>query len=365
LIDAVLALALGALFFACTFTFATVTNTDSVGLLNIRLLYDIQNAFIVGFAFVRYRASSDRAQRDFFKIAALVSALYMVSAAYINHMETDSDFGGFADLAIDFPFLTMFVVAARRFKRQPPATPHPVSPRFSAFVRTASPIMLPLTLFAVSCFMIFRNPWLAVAGFMAALLGHGLRSILIELKSDAERGDLERLSRIDPLTQLFNRRAFDEALSREFTRASRSGHSLSLLMIDIDHFKILNDTYGHPEGDRYLREVSRALGAFASRAGDLVARYGGEEFAIILPDTRRHAAMKVAEKLLSAVVGLALPSPASRGIVTVSIGLAAMEGEPIGDAMQLLSRADAALYTAKQSGRNQVVYGEEGKKVTR
>ena len=357
LVDAALALALGALFFACTFTFATVTSTDDAGFSNIRLMFDVQNAFIAGFTYVRYKASRDPAQRDFFRLAASFSALYMMAAAYINHVEMDTDFGVVTDLVIDIPFLALFVMTAQRVADPLETVSNLPSSAFSTIVRTASPIMLPLTLFAVSCFMIFHSPWLAIAGFVAALAGYSLRNILVELRSQADKRRLEQLSRIDPLTQLANRRAFDEALAREFARSRRSGHSLSLLMIDIDHFKMLNDAYGHPEGDRYLHEVSRTLAALVSRASDMAARYGGEEFAVILPDTDGTAAMRVAHSLLGAVIGLALPSPASRGIVTVSIGLAATDCMYAEDVSQFLGAADAALYAAKQSGRNQVVQG--------
>ncbi len=219
--------------------------------------------------------------------------------------------------------------------------------------------MLPLTLFAISCLLVFHKPVLAVVGFVIALVGYGARTVLVQLRTQADKSHLEHLSRVDPLTELANRRHFDETLRHEFKRALRSRESLSLLMVDIDHFKMLNDTYGHPEGDQYLRRISRTLKACASRSSDLVARYGGEEFVIVLPGIGEAAAAQVARRMLSAVVGLALPSPAARGIVTVSIGLASTEGGRVMDGAQLVAAADAALYKAKQSGRNQVVQSDD------
>ena len=359
LIDAALALALGGLFFACIFTFATMTGANDAGMRQLRLMLDVQNLFILVFNLVRYKASTDRFQKDFFRTTTVFAGVYMLAAAYINHQEMNSDYGGLIDVLIDVPFLVLAVMASRRFAG-PPETRSPLaSPQTSLIVRAASPIMLPLTLFAISCLLVFHKPALAVAGFVIALLGYGARTVLVQLRVQTDKNQLEHLSRIDPLTELANRRHFDETLSQEFRRALRSQESLSLLMVDIDHFKILNDTYGHPEGDQYLRKVSRALNACASRSSDLVARYGGEEFAIVLPGIGTEAATHIAQRILSTVVGLALPSPSVRGIVTVSIGVASTEGAWATDRAQLVAAADAALYKAKQSGRNQVVQSDE------
>lgn len=359
LIDAALALVLGGLFFAGIFTFATMDGTNDAGMLQLRLMLDIQNLFIFVFNLVRYKASMDRIQKDFFRTATVFAGVYLLAAAYINHHEMNSDYGGFVDVLIDIPFLALAVMSTRRFARLPETRASLASPQISLIVRAASPIMLPLTLFAISCLLVFHKPVLAVVGFVIALVGYGARTVLVQLRTQADKSHLEHLSRVDPLTELANRRHFDETLRHEFKRALRSRESLSLLMVDIDHFKMLNDTYGHPEGDQYLRRISRTLKACASRSSDLVARYGGEEFVIVLPGIGEAAAAQVARRMLSAVVGLALPSPAARGIVTVSIGLASTEGGRVMDGAQLVAAADAALYKAKQSGRNQVVQSDD------
>ena len=164
------------------------------------------------------------------------------------------------------------------------------------------------------------------------------------------------LSGQDALTGIANRRRFDQVLAQESARQGRSGMSLALLMIDVDHFKTYNDRYGHPAGDECLRQVARLLLRHAKRPGDLVARYGGEEFAILLVNTDDAGARRVAEEVRVALVALALPhlgSPA--GIVTVSIGLHAVEAGdvPLAGA-KLVERADHALYAAKAAGRNTV-----------
>jgi diguanylate cyclase (GGDEF)-like protein/PAS domain S-box-containing protein len=163
----------------------------------------------------------------------------------------------------------------------------------------------------------------------------------------------------DGLTGLANRRSFDETLDREWKRTLREGSQLSLLLIDIDNFKSLNDRYGHQVGDDYLRAISAAL-CSAVRAPDTVARYGGEEIAIILPVADNEAAVETAERLRTAIEALRLTHEGNSeggGRVTVSIGAAtalAREGGTIRMPESLLLAADDALYKAKQGGRNRV-----------
>ncbi|MCB1954436.1 MAG: diguanylate cyclase [Rhodocyclaceae bacterium] len=178
--------------------------------------------------------------------------------------------------------------------------------------------------------------------------------LLIKQQTDL----LRRQVTTDALTGIDNRRAFDLALPLEWRRAVRGGTCLSLMMIDVDHFKDFNDRYGHPAGDRCLRQVATALQAAVGRPGDMVARYGGEEFAVLLPETAPDAASELAEGIRQAVIDQAIPhdgSPIS-SVVTVSIGIAS--AGPVREASgentpaELLARADTALYDAKQAGRN-------------
>lgn len=159
----------------------------------------------------------------------------------------------------------------------------------------------------------------------------------------------------DPLTGLYNRRYLDATLEREVARCKREGQPLSLLMIDIDHFKKYNDRYGHQAGDETLKCVARALQRSAKRASDLPARYGGEEFALVLADTDAAAARQLAEALRRDVEALAIAhEQSSCGQVTISIGLAATAGDSCRDVASLLRAADDALYHAKWGGRNRV-----------
>ncbi|MBR0669415.1 diguanylate cyclase [Roseomonas hellenica] len=170
--------------------------------------------------------------------------------------------------------------------------------------------------------------------------------------------DLARLARTDGLTGLANRRAFDGALASEWLRARREQTPLSLLLIDVDHFKLFNDTYGHPQGDDCLRKVASAAAGVVRRPADLVARYGGEEIAILLPNTPPAGAALVAEEVRAAVeaIGLTHEGNPPSGVVTVSIGLAAaLSPANFSDPMALVSASDAALYRAKRAGRNRVI----------
>jgi diguanylate cyclase (GGDEF)-like protein/PAS domain S-box-containing protein len=174
------------------------------------------------------------------------------------------------------------------------------------------------------------------------------------------RTALEAQVRLDPLTQVANRLALHEAVTQEWSRAQREGQPLALVMIDVDHFKAYNDSYGHVAGDQCLQQVATAMSALLGRAGDLLARYGGEEFAVLLPGADAPAAMAVALRLQDAVRQLALPHRGSAccDSVTLSMGVTSLQAAhyPGADAAQaLFQQADAALYTAKQTGRNRVV----------
>jgi diguanylate cyclase (GGDEF)-like protein len=168
---------------------------------------------------------------------------------------------------------------------------------------------------------------------------------------------LARLSRTDDLTQLHNRRSFDEALHREWRRAMRSARPLSLLILDLDRFKDLNDAAGHQAGDATLRAVAATVQSWARRAGEVAARYGGDELAVILPGTDESAARTLAERLRGAVQELGTLHPASGREVTASIGVATARPVRGGDPEALLLAADQALYRAKAAGRNRVEAG--------
>jgi diguanylate cyclase (GGDEF)-like protein len=166
--------------------------------------------------------------------------------------------------------------------------------------------------------------------------------------------ELAQLAATDPLTGLANRRSLDQALHHEWFRAQRSGQPLSLLMIDIDHFKAFNDRHGHRGGDDALRSVAKVIDTHVRRPADLVARYGGEEFSVILAETDSAGARQIAEKIRMAVEQLPLVG-GDVSPITVSIGISTWTTATDISLEQLLFAADKALYQAKENGRNRVV----------
>lgn len=169
--------------------------------------------------------------------------------------------------------------------------------------------------------------------------------------------ELQKLAALDGLTGIANRRRFDEALQLEWLRSQRDRQPVALMMCDVDHFKIYNDSHGHPAGDLCLKKVAAVLTEHLKRPADLVARYGGEEFAIILPETDLTGALTVAESCRRHLEQLAIPNPQAplTGCVTLSAGVACMVPSSLSSAEGLLELADQALYAAKRSGRNRVV----------
>lgn len=221
---------------------------------------------------------------------------------------------------------------------------------------------LPLVLdVAVSVREIKAEWWTRALGIGLAVLALcGLAAALSLLfgrelaRSAAMQAELQRLSRTDDLTGLANRRLYDETMALRWLQARRSGQPMALLIVDIDHFKQYNDRYGHSVGDALLRVLAERLAEAVHRPGDLVCRIGGEEFALVLPETDRAGALRVAARLHAALRGLALPTAGlAAGSVTVSIGLALGPEGRDDTADDLYRRADAALYAAKEGGRNQ------------
>jgi len=176
----------------------------------------------------------------------------------------------------------------------------------------------------------------------------------IELK---RRGDmLERLAGLDGLTGIPNRRQFDQFLAAEWKRSVRYNHTISLIIMDIDYFKLFNDHYGHAEGDECLKKVAKVISQTMIRSTDLSARYGGEEFACVLPETNYDGAITTANRIIKSIQKLGIPHKKSHvaDYVTVSIGVASISPQHKEKALNLIEMADKALYQAKENGRNQI-----------
>jgi diguanylate cyclase (GGDEF)-like protein/PAS domain S-box-containing protein len=206
--------------------------------------------------------------------------------------------------------------------------------------------------------------WVEAGARLIVDAATGRRELVIVMRDITERKLLEEqlslLAMTDGLTGMANRRAFDAALDNEWLRTKRSNGQLSLLLIDLDHFKAFNDRYGHQVGDDCLRAVASAIQLALRRPADLAARYGGEEIAIILPETDAAGAIKIAEDIRRAVRQLAIPHAGNAegaGIVTMSTGAAtalSLVGASTQMPSALLQAADMALYKAKHNGRDRV-----------
>lgn len=191
--------------------------------------------------------------------------------------------------------------------------------------------------------------WIEVAASLVAICWMVVR---VQHQSLRLRETLSNLARTDPLTGLVNRRGFDEALAREHARSRRGAGPMALLLVDIDHFKRVNDRYGHLAGDDLLAATASTLISHV-RAGDVLGRFGGEEFVALLPGAGQEQACWIAERLRERVRASAIPSLGAEATVTVSIGVAAL-GRDGNELFELLAAADAALYRAKQAGRDRV-----------
>jgi two-component system, chemotaxis family, response regulator WspR len=169
--------------------------------------------------------------------------------------------------------------------------------------------------------------------------------------------ELERLSFLDGLTGIPNRRYFDKVIADEWSRACREGATLSVVLVDVDHFKAFNDRYGHPSGDACLRDVAGVLSRSVGRSADFVARYGGEEFVAVLPGTPLDGAVDVAEAMRRAVDALGIPHESSSvcGHVTISLGVSSVTPAASAAYSEMVRQADEALYAAKRQGRNRVM----------
>ncbi len=178
---------------------------------------------------------------------------------------------------------------------------------------------------------------------------------------DANR-ELKRISVMDGLTGLYNRRHFDDTLDSEWKRLQRTGLPLSLVMCDIDHFKIYNDTFGHQAGDDCIRSVAKAIKRAVGRGADTAARYGGEEFSVILPDTHTEGAVKIAQTIQQELSINTISHPKTKGFrVTLSFGVATLfPSMPPGSA-ELVAKADEALYQSKKNGRDCITVADEPK----
>jgi len=357
-IDGLTASALGYAFFLFIWAMLTARGApDEAGVNSLIWLLDAQDAFLAVGALVRWYATEDSKERDLFRAISVYQLVYSALIFYNNHFVAgDPAFGPEQSSIITVAFALLAMLALHRGTWGPGRR---VNPRLARTVNSASPILLAGALLIVSLFMIRVDYVVGTIGVLIAIVGYGIRTTSsqvshIELGESLqrERSSLQTIAWTDALTGVANRHFLDEALARAARREVPFGQLLSVLMVDIDHFKALNDRLGHPAGDACLRDVAGALQRTLVRPGDVLARYGGEEFIVLLHDADTAGALIVAERLRTAVEELQIVNLGSPlGIVTVSVGAAsAVLGD--GAATGLIEAADRALYDAKRAGRN-------------
>jgi diguanylate cyclase (GGDEF)-like protein len=360
--DAVVALALGYAFFLYTWSVLTARGEpDDAGVISMVWLLDAQNLFLTLGALVRWYAGDVASERRLFGTLFIYQLMYQVLLFVNNHyIAADASFAPYqTELAaiVNIAFAVLAVAALHPTGGLPAAQ---ADVRLSRLVRATSPALLAGALLLVSLFLIRVNYAIGTAGILIAVAGYTLRNTFNQArhiergdKLQKERSELQAIAWSDSLTGLANRYMLDRTLGA-MARANRPlAKSLAVLMVDIDHFKNLNDRYGHPTGDACLKAVASALQGAMVRPHDIVARYGGEEFIVLIEDTDAAGATVVAERLRVAVHDLAIENLGSPlGIVTVSVGAANANRNQSVSAEHLVATADRALYAAKNAGRN-------------
>jgi len=361
-IDAALALALGYVYFLVTWAMiGDQAAPEETGVAYLVWLVDAQNLFLAFGALVRWYVAEDSAERHLFRSLAIYSIVLFALVFVNDHVFAGNpafgpEYGSIVTIA--FAMLAGFALSGESAR--------PVRPTGAGRVRaarTALPIVLCGALLIVSLFLIRVDYAEGCAGILIAALGYGARTTLTQVRhlerGDAlrkQRSELQAIARTDSLTGLANRHWLDEELRIACRGDHGTGRPLSLLMIDVDHFKLLNDRIGHLAGDACLRGVARALQQALMRPTDLLARYGGEEFVALLQGIDANGAHLVAERMCAAVRELQIQHSGSPfGVVTVSIGVATTLLDGPSDPERLIEAADRALYDAKRAGRNRTL----------
>lgn len=332
----------------------------------IMWMFDAMAAFVALFATLRFVSTKRVDERRFFFVLMAFSWAEIVFPAIHNRFILSSE-SYLPEVFLSLPFVVLGVLLSRRrtvwFRSYRP------SRRIRIVARSVSPFVLSVALCGVAFGQLQASPILAVSALILGVASYAARAGMILSQHLAIEDKLRRLQRDlqqtivkDDLTQLTNRRGFYRAFKRDWDSALAQGTSLTVAMVDIDYFKLLNDTYGHLAGDNCLAAVGQALQREARLHGQvMIARYGGEEFAVLLPGYDRAAAEHILQHMKARVEVLQIRhSRAPFGVVTVSAGLATSADGEYADGEKLLDAADTALYEAKRAGRNCIRWYEPG-----
>jgi diguanylate cyclase (GGDEF)-like protein len=322
-------------------------------------------------ATLRVMAKPRGEEARLYRVLCIFMWVYALLSAGLNHLSFASHvrLSPRWDLLWAFPFVLLTILVARLPQSRPGPEKEPEQTWAGLIVTNASPVFFTMGLLIAGVYVGREHFRAGTAAIAFALILYALRSSILQtesmrmerklMESEAAlvsaNSKLRELSFVDPLTGLANRRRFEVVLTDEWNRCRRLHLPLSLLVIDIDHFKRLNDRYGHLRGDRCLSETAHALSSCLSRSGEMVARYGGEEFVVLLPGLDLDRSCLRAEQMRQTIEGLSLPNedaPSMR--MTVSIGAASTESAGVLEESDLFAMADRALYQAKLRGRNRV-----------
>ncbi len=346
-------------------------STHSIHPISITLLvltYNVENITLAAACGLRLLASPrDGEAKRFYGILFTFLVIYAVGTGIYNNMAV-ADAGNHAPAwlsHLSFLILTCLALCVRTGE-EVPTQGLARRKTVELFIDHASPIFFTLALLTLGLIVLREYFSTGIVAIVVSLAVYWIRTTVLQtryLRAQQDlreaRDRLETLSLQDGLTGIANRRHFDRTLDLEWHRAARNRQPLTLVMLDLDLFKHLNDTQGHPAGDRCLIEVAGALVSIAGRSTDVVARYGGEEFAVILPETAIESAAPLAERMREAILDLRISNEiGNQRFVTASFGLATLIPGPDEPSDRLIEHADRALYRAKELGRNRVEIAE-------
>jgi len=343
---------------------------------NLTLIYAIGSWTLAGAVLLRVLARPFGEEKALYRILLVYLCFFAILATpwqgkcILNALPI----GVYRDLLSDVAFL-LLTAGCLLYHAEPEPVRSPIETNsFALVLNNGSPILFTLAVLALGAMVARLHLALGIAAICLSLVTYCFRAALLQsayiraqhaltrsqLALREANAQLKQLSLHDALTGLPNRRQFDQTLEMEWNRALRNRRPLSLLILDVDCFKALNDLRGHQAGDECLQRIAVALHLSLRRAGEIAARYGGEEFAAILPDADISSAASVAETMRQEVLALEIPHEASlvERFVTISIGVAAMHPDAAQPPAALIAAADEALYRAKRGGRNRVEFAD-------
>jgi diguanylate cyclase (GGDEF)-like protein len=363
-VDAIQVIIAGYLIYIKLFSIIPFTQISVQPISGERLIafYNIADLTLCCMGALRFHASTTKDEKNFYRAYCWFIGVSTILIGLHNALAGQTDRAGYSELlgiapGLFFCILVFFLPAESRGKQATYSRN-----KLTIFLNTASPLFYTLSLLVLSIDAARNYFRFGMSTIAAAFLLYGFRSTVLqrnyehaEHSLETVRDNLQGILLTDQLTGIANRRCFDQTLESEWNRAVHGKDPMSLLLIDVDYFKRLNDRFGHSVGDECLVRVAAALHSALPRAGDLLARYGGEEFAAILPYTDQSGARLVAARMQDAVNKLKIQNESSIGpYVSISIGIATHGPHSGGSPAILLEASDRALYQAKTNGRNRI-----------